>query len=85
MVPVLPYDIWCYVASFIPKATLVKLYGVNSAFFHLALNEMYREVNIYHTGDEMTLKCLFTMRCVSSRIEGHDEIFISYTISLVLL
>ena len=77
MVPVLPYDIWCHVASFIPKATLVKLYGVNWAFFNLALNEMYREVNIYHAGDERTLRCLLTMRCVRSLIRSHEVIFIS--------
>jgi len=77
MVPVLPYDVWCHVASFIPKATLVKLYGVNSAFFHLALIEMYREVSIYHAGDERTQRCLLTMRCVGSRIESHEEFFIS--------
>ena len=71
MVAVLPYDIWCYIASFIPKANLVKLYSVNSIFFHLALKEVYREINIYHTGDERTLRCLLTMRCVSLRIEGH--------------
>ena len=71
MVLVLPYDIWCYIASFIPKANLVKLYGVNSIFFNLVLKEIYREVNIYHTGDEQTLRCLLTMRCVSLRIKDY--------------
>ena len=80
MVSVLPYDIWCYIASFIPKANLVKLYGVNSLFFHLALKEVYREVNTYHTGDERTLRCLLTMRCVNLRIEGHVH-FINHFLS----
>ena len=71
MVLVLPYDIWCYIASFIPKANLVKLYGVNSIFLNLALKEIYREVNIYHIGDEQTLRCLLTMRYVSLRIKDH--------------
>ena len=81
MVSVLPYEIWYYIASFIPKANLVKLYGVNSIFFHLALKEVYREVNIYHIGDERTLRCLLTMRCVSLRIK---VTLISYSISSVL-
>jgi len=84
MVSVLPYDIWCYIASFIPKANLVKLYGVNSLFFHLALKEVYQEVHIYHIGDERTLRCLLTMRCVSLRIEDHVHFichFLSATVA----
>jgi len=80
MVAILPYDIWCYIVSFIPKANLIKLYTVNSLFFHLALKEIYREVNIYHTGDERTLRCLFTMRCVSS----NSKVAFTYLLSGVV-
>ncbi|KDR72654.1 hypothetical protein GALMADRAFT_73578 [Galerina marginata CBS 339.88] len=58
---VLPYDIWCLIATFIPKSALSKLYGVNSAFFNILMNEAYREVNIYHVGDERTRRCLMNM------------------------
>ncbi|KAF8954893.1 hypothetical protein BDZ97DRAFT_1970003 [Flammula alnicola] len=61
----LSYDIWRHVAKFIPKPTLLKLYSLNSAFFDVVMNEDYREVQIYHTGDQRTLRCLLNTSCGS--------------------
>ncbi|KDR78813.1 hypothetical protein GALMADRAFT_244391 [Galerina marginata CBS 339.88] len=61
MGPSLPYDIWCLVANFIPKLELSRLYRVNSAFFHMAMNERYCQVMIHDIADENTRRCLMNM------------------------
>lgn len=57
----LPYEIWAYIASFVPKDKLMRLYSVHQAFFDLAMKTIYREIRIYHTGDESTHRCLQAM------------------------
>jgi len=60
-VPTLPYELWAMIASFMPNERLVKLYSVNQALFDLAMDEIYRNVSIYHRDDENTLRCILNM------------------------
>jgi hypothetical protein len=39
----------------------MRLYSVHQAFFDLAMKAIYREIRIYHTGDESTHRCLQAM------------------------
>ncbi|KAF9534923.1 hypothetical protein CPB83DRAFT_221814 [Crepidotus variabilis] len=57
----LPNEIWLHIASFISKDCLVKLYFVCTPLFELAMNEIYREVRLYHPGDPSTNRCLRAM------------------------
>ena len=59
--PVLPYDIWIHVASFITSDDLKRLMLVHRAFFHLVMYSVYREVLIYHEGEYSTNRCLNVM------------------------
>jgi hypothetical protein len=57
----LPYELWALTASLVPKDRLQKLCGVHRAFYDRFMNELYREVRIYHKGDESTRRCLVAM------------------------
>jgi len=46
MAPTIPPEIWLRTAKFIPLSTLKTLYSVNPVFLHLALNDMYSEINL---------------------------------------
>lgn len=59
---VLPYDVWLYIASFIPSSALAKLYSVNSAFFHHAMKIRYGEVRIASVTQPGTVQCYLHMR-----------------------
>ena len=54
----LPYDIWCLIASFLPRSELMRLYGVNSAFFNMVMDDKYRKARVYHVDDEETKRWL---------------------------
>jgi len=62
--PDLPYELWALIASLVPKDRLQKLCGVHRAFYDRFMNEMYREVRMYHKGDESTRRCLVAMGLV---------------------
>jgi hypothetical protein len=40
----LPFDVWLYIASFIPTEELQTLYGVNRIFFNIAMDINYNKV-----------------------------------------
>lgn len=61
ILPVLPYDIWMHVASFIPLDQLKGLIQIHRAFFDLAMRSVYREVFIYYEGEYSTNRCLNVM------------------------
>ncbi|KAF8908587.1 hypothetical protein CPB84DRAFT_1843481 [Gymnopilus junonius] len=67
MAVALPYDVWCLIASFIPKAERAKLYRVNSAFFNVFMNQKYREARVYHVGDEDTRRWIRVMSPMIAR------------------
>jgi hypothetical protein len=43
----LPYDVWTYIAGFIPNDELWNLRAVNSAFFQAAVTARYRYVELF--------------------------------------
>ena len=47
-----PFEIWVYIASFIPPDELQKLHAVNHAFFIVAMEEWYKSV---HFCDEVEM------------------------------
>ena len=62
----LPYELWALIASLVPKDRLQELCIVHRAFYDRFMNEMYREVRMYHKGDESTRRCLVAMGLVVS-------------------
>ena len=53
----LPYDVWCRIAEFIPADTLGRLYGLNRFFFEMAMHDLYKEVTL----PDMDQRCIRTM------------------------
>ncbi|TFK36649.1 hypothetical protein BDQ12DRAFT_736745 [Crucibulum laeve] len=43
----LPTDVWLHVAQFLPDEDILRMLGVNSVFFDLAMDKRYNEVTIY--------------------------------------
>jgi hypothetical protein len=43
----LPFDVWLHIGSFIPAEQLKALHTLNSAFFNLEMNVLYKEVELY--------------------------------------
>jgi len=43
----LPVELWRHIAQFLPPEVVKGLYGVNQAFYHLAMDEKYREVKLF--------------------------------------
>jgi hypothetical protein len=42
--PNLPVELWMHIAQFLSTEVVKDLYGVNRTFYHLAMDERYREV-----------------------------------------
>ncbi|KAF9034723.1 hypothetical protein BDZ89DRAFT_1062446 [Hymenopellis radicata] len=49
----LPFDIWIQIAHDIPPLDLEDLLSVNSAFFHLAMEQRYRQISFAYLGRKM--------------------------------
>ncbi len=49
----LPFDIWIQIAHGIPRLDLEDLLSVNSAFFHLAMEQRYRQISFAYLGRKM--------------------------------
>ncbi|KAF9041449.1 hypothetical protein BJ165DRAFT_285964 [Panaeolus papilionaceus] len=58
MIPALPYDIWSIIYMYLPKEHRCSLYSVNSALFHLSMDEWYSDLNALKLNDEHTSRCL---------------------------
>lgn len=54
----LPYEIWQQIAYFTPRNKRLKLINFHRAFFDIVMDDIYRDVRIYHELDERTLRCL---------------------------
>lgn len=39
----LPTELWRHIAHFLPPEEIKRLYSVNQTFYHLAMDETYRE------------------------------------------
>ncbi|KAF8656955.1 hypothetical protein AX16_002310 [Volvariella volvacea WC 439] len=58
----LPYDIWVHIAQYLSPVQLRDLYSVNQAFYDLAMNERYREVNLHYLTDPDTIRNISRLR-----------------------
>ncbi|KAK0215029.1 hypothetical protein IW262DRAFT_258577 [Armillaria fumosa] len=48
-----PYEIWLNIAHFIPPLVLEDLFSVNSALFHLAMEQRYRQISFAYLSRKM--------------------------------
>lgn len=52
----LPLEIWHHILLFIPSKTLRDLYSVCREFLHFALDERYKNVQMYWPSDKTTIE-----------------------------
>ncbi len=48
-----PYDIWLYIAHFIPPLVLENLFSVNRVLFHLAMEQRYGQISFAYLSKKM--------------------------------
>ena len=58
----IPHDIWLYIASFLPNSVLHGLLGLNSVFFHIAMNARYKKVTLCNLGSTETTRKLLRLK-----------------------
>ncbi|KAF8149934.1 hypothetical protein B0H34DRAFT_169113 [Crassisporium funariophilum] len=68
----LPYDIWLHITGFLTTNDVKTLYSVNSALFHISLNERYKVQCITYLGYSATGKALHRLLDpdVASRVKS---------------
>ncbi|KAF8997704.1 hypothetical protein BDQ17DRAFT_1544264 [Cyathus striatus] len=53
-----PYELWLYIAQFIPEKELCDLYPVNRALFNICMDMNYKSVRIHGLNSRSTKRCL---------------------------
>ena len=65
----IPYDVWEHIASFLPERRVMKLYTVNSALFHIAMNARYKHVEL-SAFDERKMRLLRRLQYVPDLLQA---------------